>query len=210
MKISKLFDFQYNLKEEPFKRLVEKALVEAYEKFFSVFGFKVNDILTVKIFSSREDYKDWTGYGDRYRNWMVGRCDASKNEIGVIIPTVAERPENEMIMIVKHEAYHYLLEKCFGDIKNIVLNEGMACFLADQIVDNSIDLKDIVSIKKLNGPDFADLDGYTLAPIYISYIIRNFGYKKFVEIVNDENFYLQFPKDFERIAIDQHNNTLIK
>lgn len=198
--------FEYDNKYEEFKIHVKDALNKAYKKFNILFSENVKGHLLVKIFSTREDYKNWTGYGKNYQNWMVGRCEPKENVIAVIVPEGAEREESDMLCVIKHEMFHYLLEKTFGEIKNIVLDEGLACFLSGQMPEPKNIFNKIILCEQFNDKNFANLGGYTLAPIYVKHIIEVFGFEKLKSIICDKYFYLKLPKGFEHLAIEKYLN----
>jgi len=199
------FNLKFNSQDKEFAQEVEKKLNEAYLKFKSIFKKNYDGSVDVVLFSTRLDYKNWTGYGDKYQNWMVGKCVSDKNEIGIITPREAERPTEEMLLVAKHELFHYLLNKCFGEIRSIVLDEGIACYLSEQMPERKIEEEEIVSCLKLETDEFAQLGGYMLTPIYIKYIVENLGYERVKELINADDYTTLLPKDFEKVAIKEYN-----
>ena len=203
------FNFDFNKKDLEFKNLVEKELKHALDRFNKIFNKIISGELEVKIFSTRREYKDWTQYGEKYQNWMVGRCDPEGNVIGLIIPSEAERTQDDMLMVATHELYHYLLSKAFGDIKSIVLDEGMACYLSGQMPKDVILKGEIKKASELES-DFASLGGYRLAPIFIKYLMEKYGSNKYIELINSNNYVVLLPRNFEKEAIINYNNQLNK
>ncbi len=202
------FNFSFNPQDEEYVKNVCIALNDAYVKFKKMFCVDYNGCLNVKVFSTREEYKQWTGYGDRYENWMVGRCNADENEIGILVPAEAGRTEVEMLLVAKHELSHFLMNKCFGKSNSIVLGEGIACYLAGQMPNKKIQNSSIISCKKLEEEKFANLGGYTLAPVYVKHIVDSFGIGCFIELFKSTDYLTNLPDKFEHKAVEKFNEQL--
>lgn len=195
--------FEYEMENIVFVRKISKALKEIEQKFVDEFGeTKKKLVCNFKVFPTREDYKKWKGYGDKYKNWMVGDFDG-KNTIAIIYYKDSGRTEKDMVQVACHELSHFLLAKHFK-VKSEVLDEGLACYLAGQMPCKN--LENPPSIKMLD-ENFADNGGYTFAPIYVWYLIQKFGKKLFIKLLKKKKIYKFIPKNFEVEAIEEYKKT---
>lgn len=195
-------NLKYDIENIVFARKVLKAIRETEEQFFKIFQVKEKNFsCDFTIFSTREEYKKWTGYGERYKNWMVGKCDG-KN-IAIIHPKNANRSEKDMLEVSCHEFAHLLLEGYFK-VKNKTLDEGFACFVAGQMPTANLENPPKCEVLE---KDFAENGGYDFSPIYVKYILEKFGAEEFVNLLKNKKFYKKLPKNFEALAVDDYKKT---
>ena len=192
----------YQIEDIVFAKKVLAKIREVEKNFYDLFSIKQKKLsLNFTIFNSREEYKNWTGYGDKYQNWIVGKCNG-KN-LAIITPKYAQRSEKEMIEVACHEVAHFLLEHNFK-VKSTVLDEGFACFLAGQMPNEN--LKNPPTCEILE-KDFASNGGYTFAPIYVKEIIENNGTEFFIKLLKNKKFYELLPPNFEKKAVARYKKT---
>lgn len=194
-----------SVEDKDFANMVLNALNVANQRFFSLYGKQVDEKLNVKIYPTREEYKDFTGYGDEYRDYMVGKAKIDDNLIAIITPRVLkDRTEEDMLKVVVHEFGHFIMGKVTIQTPKMWLGEGFACWFAEQFPKNKLDK--VISLKDLSSKNFVSLGGYSYAPVYVDYLIKKYGFQKIIDLFG-ESFPEKFlPKDFEKEALEYFNN----
>lgn len=177
-------------------KLINNTMTE-FEKYFGV-----------KIKYPRIVFYQTRAQINKYRKketpaWLVGWT--KKNEIHILaydkfVEESSHIDREDFWRTFRHELIHLYFKKKTKDNKPYWLNEGLACFLADQ-------KKIIKDLIKFKNPAFyfkkADIFIYSFGYTMVKYLVVFYGEKKFLEFFDCWSRSKKTPRQFERIFKNQ-------
>lgn len=145
-----------------------------------LFGVKLNSVW-IMLLNSRRDID--AVYGKKTPDWLVGFTH--ETTIFILNPSVytkesSHKNQQDFWKTLKHEYCHLYLRALAGGNCPRWLNEGLACYLADQ-KKSKPELREALSIlesKKKN-----KFDVYKVGYFWVKLLVEKFGKKKFFDLI---------------------------
>lgn len=179
----------------------EKRLFECEKSLESFFKIKINNV-NVFFLKSRKELDNI--YGRKTEDWLT--AFAGFGSIFILDPKIYTRQSshkdiNEFWQTLKHEYCHLFYYFLTKNPKPQWLNEGLACYLADQNKYNKND-KNIMKI--FDYYDKSDKNIFSIGYFWVKQLIEKFGEKKLLMLLqllkNCSN-----EKDFKRLFFNVYN-----
>jgi hypothetical protein len=124
-----------------------------------------------------------------YQEWMVGNAEYKERRICILSPNaVTDRSFEDMLSVIRHEIVHIAFDQLGdADETNILIGEGIAVALANQVDKSALSLTDFPEAEKLMDEDyFYDNAGYDYSGVYMSYLLDIVGVETFKKIYTGE------------------------
>lgn len=202
---SKFFNVVYDEKDTNVIEQILSVIDCTYESIINTFKLEESsDKFTLYICPDVQSFKGLAGKSDdEYQEWMVGNTDYEEKKLCLLSPNVVrDRTFEDMIKVCKHEVIHIALDQLGdSDDAGILISEGAAVALAEQINIPNLSLEDYPLANKLSDEDyFYKNNGYLYSGVYVLYIIKKYGidaYKRIYmkEEALDKYLYEGFEKD---------------
>lgn len=202
---SKFFNVVYDEKDTNVIEQILSVIDSTYESIINTFKLEESsDKFTLYICPDVQSFKGLAGKSDdEYQEWMVGNTDYEEKKLCLLSPNVVrDRTFEDMIKVCKHEVIHIALDQLGDpDDAGILISEGAAVALAEQINIPNLSLEDYPLANKLSDEDyFYENNGYLYSGVYVLYIIKKYGidaYKRIYmkEEALDKYLYEGFEKD---------------
>lgn len=143
-----------------------------------IFGFKLKQEPNITIVQSRKEIDEIKGY--KTEAWVVAFVQEGKIYIldkNKMVTEAEQHTKNDFDKILKHEITHLFFVQLTGDYRPRWLNEGVACYFAEQEKskpkeENIYRLQDYFD----NGDKFM----YSLGYFWVKYLIDKNGLEKFL------------------------------
>jgi len=186
---------------------LEKTLEKINQELSVFFNFIASQPLLFLIDSRKDLDLIW---GKKTKKWFVGAF--KQGNIYILNPEIFEKESShkkeEFEKILKHEYCHaYYAQLTKGHCPSW-LNEGLACFLSGK----ELVLKGGYKDKLLNVFSYfnkTDSDIYMVGQYWVEFLIKEFGKKKFVNLMNEISLVSderQFAAKFNKIYGFKFNN----
>jgi hypothetical protein len=201
------FNVNYSEKDEYIVEQISKLIDDTYENIIHSFDLsgdveKFEFILCPDVTTFIEK----TGKtAEQYQEWMVGNADYIQRKVCILSPNaVTDRSFEEMLAVIKHEVIHVAFDQLQNaDEADIMIAEGIAVALAEQIDVQFINDKEYPDVRKLSEEEyFYENDGYLFSGVYILHLLRRCGNEKFKKIyAGEESIETYLYEGFEIDAI---------
>lgn len=109
-----------------------------------------------------------------------------------------------MLSVIRHEIIHIAFDQLGdADETNILISEGIAVALANQVDKSALSLTDFPKAEKLMDEEyFYDNAGYDYSGVYMSYLLAIVGVETFKKIyTGEEDPTKYFTYEFEKKAL---------
>lgn len=138
---------------------------------------------------------------------MVGNAEYNEKRICILSPNVVtDRSFDDMLSVIRHEIVHIAFDQLGNaDEVNLLLAEGIAVAVADQICLDELDETDYPEAKLLQDEDyFYDNGGYMYSGVYVLYFLKKYGTDVFKKLyAGEDNIDKYLYEGFELEAIKE-------
>lgn len=205
------FNFEYDEADNEFADTVISVAEGTYKEVTARFQISVvKDRFTFRICPDIAAFIKAAGKtAETYQTWMVGNTDYARRFVCILSPRVVhDRSLTDMLKIVKHEIVHIAFDS-LGDPDKapIGISEGIAVFVAGQIIPDFLHIDEAPSMIRLNDENyFYENDGYNYSGVYVRHFLKKFGIEVFKKIyTGTEQLDSYLYNGFESEAIKEIN-----
>lgn len=188
---TKYFDVFYDDADNNIIDRIIRLIDDSYEQVINTFALSY-DVNRFKFILCPDVtvYKRETGKSDdEYEDWMVGNAEYKKRTLCILSPQVVhDRTFDDMLSVIKHEIIHIAFDQLEdGDEANILLAEGIAVALAEQIDLSMLSEDDYPDVRKMSDEDyFYDNQGYLYSGAYVLHLLKRYGNEVFKKLYADQ------------------------
>ncbi len=187
---------------EKFERFLKKTQKELSGFFGIDIGFP-----SVFFIQSRKQYDDIQK--KKSQNWMVGW--ANSNYIFILNPKIYtkesdHKDEKSFWKVLKHEYCHMAFSQLCKYNKPAWLNEGLACYFADQVKEN-LTKEDALKVFEYYAK--ADSKIYGIGYFWVKLLIEKFGKEKLFKLLKEfhsgltEEYFAKLFKDVYNVSFSK-------
>lgn len=204
---TKYFNVLYWEEDASIINQIVSLIDSTYEEITTRFNLKTEDSgFNFFLCPNVKEYIIQTGKREEdYQEWMVGNAEYKERRICILSPNVVtDRSYEDMLSVIRHEIIHIAFDQLGdADETNILIGEGIAVALANQVDKSVLSLTDFPEAEKLMDEDyFYDNAGYDYSGVYMSHLLSVVGVETFKKIyIGEENPIKYFTPDFEKDAL---------
>ena len=197
-----MIDHFFKLQDVKDIKKLNSFLKKSQKELSHFFGTEIY-FPSVFFINSRKQYDDvWKM---KSKNWMVGGADG--RNIFILNPEVytkesSHKNQSDFWLVLKHEYCHIAIKQFYKQENNKPkwLNEGLCCYLANQIKKTPAKKE---ALKVFGYYLKADWQIYTVGYFWTKLLIEKFGKKKLLQLLKGINYYTT-EKEFGEMFYKQY------